>query len=352
MEEGERDNRTSSMDFVLLGISDVPTHQNLLFLLLLMIYSVTMVGNILIVVLVVADQQLHTPMYFFLGNLSSLETCYSSTILLRLLVSFLTGDSTISAHGCMAQFYSFGSFVTTECYLLAAMSCDRYLAICQPLLYASLMTWKVSIHLAAASWLLGSLLLVVVTVFLSQLQFCGPKAIDHFFCDFTPLLELACSDTRAVTMVSFIFGILDVVFPFLFMLASYVCIIAAILRIPSSTGRQKAFSTCSSHLTLVTIFYGTLFVVYTLPRRAPLRQLHKVFSFFYTILTPLVNPLIYSLRNREVREAIRKMMRKALASPRAHAPLVIEAKDTSSSFGSSGYQLALQKCLPLRTLVQ
>ncbi|KFQ70406.1 Olfactory receptor 1020, partial [Phaethon lepturus] len=308
--ERERDNTTPSTDFVLLGISDVPTLQNLLFLLLLMIYLVTMVGNILIVVLVVADQRLHTPMYFFLGNLSSLETCYSSTILPRLLASFLTGNSTISAHGCMAQFYFFASFATTECYLLAAMSYDRYLAICQPLLYASLMTWKVSLHLAAASWLWGSLLLVVVTITLSQLQFCGPRAIDHFFCDFTPLLELTCSDTRVLKLSTLLLCVLDLIFPFLFTLASYLCIIAAILRIPSSTGRQKAFSTCSSHLTVVTVFYGTLFVVYMLPRTTPLRQLNKLFSFFYTILTPLVNPLIYSLRNRDVKEAIRKLLRK------------------------------------------
>lgn len=191
MAERENDNWTSSTDFVLLGIRDVPILQNLLFLLLLMIYSVTMVGNILIVVLVVADRHLHTPMYFFLGNLSSLETCYSSTILPRLLASFLTGDNSISAHGCMAQFYFFASFATTECYLLAAMSYDRYLAICQPLLYASLMTWKVSFHLAAASWLGSSLLLLVVTVVFSQLQFCGPKSINHFFCEFSPVLELA-----------------------------------------------------------------------------------------------------------------------------------------------------------------
>ncbi|KFQ72574.1 Olfactory receptor 1020, partial [Phoenicopterus ruber ruber] len=306
----ERDNGTSSTDFALLGISDVPTLQNLLFLLLFMTYSVTMVGNILIVVLVVADQHLHTPMYFFLGNLSSLEMCYSSTILPRLLASFLTGDSSISAHGCMAQFYFFASFATTECYLLAAMAYDRYLAICQPLLYASLMTWKVSRHLAAASWLWGSLLVLVVTVVLSQMQFCGPKAIDLFFCDLTPLLELSCSDTRVLRLAALLLSVLDLIFPFLFMLASYVCIIAAILRIPSSVGRQKAFSTCSSHLTVVTVFYGTLILVYVLPRRAPRRQLNKVFSFFYTILTPLVNPLIYSLRNREVREAIRKVLRR------------------------------------------
>ncbi|NXJ58565.1 O1020 protein, partial [Spizaetus tyrannus] len=306
MAERENDNGTSSTDFVLLGIRDVPILQNLLFLLLLMIYSVTMVGNILIVVLVVADRQLHTPTYFFLGNLSSLETCYSSAILPRLLASFLTGNGPISAHGWIAQLYPFGFCATTDCYLLAAMSYDRYLAICQPLLYASLMTWKVSLHLAAASWLGGSLLLMVVTVFLSQLQFCSPKSIDHFFCDFSPLLELACSNTRVFTLVVFIFAFLDLICPFLFMLASYVCIKAAILRIPSSTGRQKAFSTCSSHLTIVIVFYGTLFVVYMLPRTPRLRQLNKVFSFFYTILTPLVNPLIYSLRNREVREALRR----------------------------------------------
>ncbi|XP_025914973.1 olfactory receptor 6N1-like [Apteryx rowi] len=313
MEKGEWDNHTSPVDFVLLGMGNGASLQTWLFFLSLLIYSVTMVGNILIVVLVVADQHLHTPMYFFLGNLSSLETCYSSTILPRLLASFLTGDRTISAHGCLAQFYFFGLFVTTECYLLTMMSYDRYLAICQPLLYTSLMTWKVSLQLAAASWLGGLLISTVVTSFLSQLKFCGPKAIDHFFCDLTPLLELSCSDTSIVILLAFIISILDIVMPFLFTLASYMCIITAILRIPSSVGRQKAFSTCSSHLTVVTVFYGTLIVVYTVPRTTLLRQLNKVFSFSYTVLTPLVNPLIYSLRNREVREALRKAFRKALA---------------------------------------
>ncbi|XP_067164795.1 olfactory receptor 6B1-like [Apteryx mantelli] len=313
MEKGEWDNRTSPVNFILLGMGNVSSVKTLFFLLLLMIYSVTMVGNILIVVLVVADQHLHTPMYFFLGNLSSLETCYSSTILPRLLASFLTGHSSISAHGCITQLHFFCAFASSECYLLAVMSYDRYLAICQPLLYASLMTWKVSLWLTAASWLVGFLSCTIVPSFLSQFKFCGPKKIDHFFCDLTPLLELSCSDTRVVTTVSFILCFLNLVFPFLFTLASYVCIIAAILRIPTNMGRQKAFSTCSSHLTVVTVFYGTLITVYMVPRTPQLRQLNKVFSFFYTILTPLVNPLIYSLRNREVREALRKALRKALA---------------------------------------
>ncbi|KFP89445.1 Olfactory receptor 1020, partial [Apaloderma vittatum] len=300
----------SALGFLLVGMGDVPVPQAGLFLLLLIIYLVTVLGNILFVVLVVAEQCLHTPMYFFLGSLSSLETFYSCTILPWLLASLLTGRRTISAHGCVAQFYFFAAFATTECYLLAAMSYDRCLAICQPLLYASLMTWKVCLQLVAGSWLLGLLVSTVLTSFLPQLQFCGPRTIDHFFCDFTPLLELACGHTSTATLVAFIFGFLDVVFPFLFTLASYVCIIAAILRIPSNVGRQKAFSTCSSHLTVVTVFYGSLFVVYVVPRTAPLRQLSKVSSFFYTVLTPLVNPLIYSLRNREVRRALRKGLRK------------------------------------------
>ncbi|NXG40059.1 OR6B1 protein, partial [Dromaius novaehollandiae] len=289
------DNQTSVMEFVLLGMGNYPSLQTLLFLLSLLIYFVMLVGNILIVVLVVADQCLHTSMYFFLGNLSSLETCYSSTILPPLLASFLTGDRTISAHSCMAQLYFFGSFATTEFELLAAMSYDRYLAICQPLLYASLMTWKVSFQMTAESWLGGFLVSAVLIFFLSHLKVCGPKAIDNFFCDFTPLWELACSDASMVQLVTLLLCFLTVVFPFLSTLASYICIIAAVLRIPSSVGRQKAFSTCSPHLTVVTVFYSTLIIVYMLPRIPQLRQLNKVLSFFYAILTPLVNPLIYSL---------------------------------------------------------
>ncbi|XP_009879062.1 PREDICTED: olfactory receptor 6C75-like [Charadrius vociferus] len=189
MEKEGWDNGTSPLGFLLVGIGNVPKHQMALFLLSLIIYLVTVAGNILIVVLVVAEQHLHTPMYFFLGNLSSLETFYSSTILPRLLASFLTGDRTISADGCVSQFYFFAALATTECYLLAAMSYDRYLAICQPLLYTSLMTWKVCLQLVAGSWLLGLLVSTVLTSLLPPLQFCGPRTIDHFFCDFTPLLE-------------------------------------------------------------------------------------------------------------------------------------------------------------------
>ncbi|CAM4635954.1 unnamed protein product [Lepidochelys olivacea] len=308
IEKAEEDNRTVITEFILLGFGDLPELQILLFLVFLVIYIVTMSGNILIIALVVADQHLHTPMYFFLGNLSCLETCYTSTILPRMLASLLTGDRTISVSGCFAQLYCFGFLAATECYLLAAMSYDRYLAICKPLHYAALMNSRLCLQLARGSWISGFLTCVIMMCFMSQLTFCGPSEIDHFFCDFSPMLKLSCSDTSTITLVSFILTSLDSPCPFLLTVTSYVCIIATILRIPSTTGRQKAFSTCSSHLIVVTVFYGSLMTVYLLPKTNTPIALNKVFSVFYTVLTPLVNPLIYSLRNKEVKEALRKVI--------------------------------------------
>ncbi|XP_044840450.1 olfactory receptor 6B1-like, partial [Mauremys mutica] len=308
IEKAEEDNRTIVKEFILLGFGNLPELQLLLFLVFLVIYIVTMSGNILIIVLVVADQHLHTPMYYFLGNLSCLETCYISTILPRLLASLVTGDRTISVSGCFAQFYCFGSLATTECYLLAAMSYDRYVAICKPLHYAALMNGRLCLQLAAGSWISGFLTCVIMMCFMSQLTFCGPSVIDHFFCDFYPMLKLSCSDTSMITLVSFIVTSLDLPCPFLLTVTSYVCIIATILRIPSNTRRQKAFSTCSSHLIVITVFYGTLMTVYLLPKTNTLKALNKLFSVFYTVLTPMLNPLIYSLRNKEVKEALRKAL--------------------------------------------
>ncbi|XP_030402401.1 olfactory receptor 6N1-like isoform X1 [Gopherus evgoodei] len=307
-DKAEEDNRTIITEFILLGFGNLPELQILLFLVFLVIYIVTMSGNILITALVVADQHLHTPMYFFLGNLSCLEMCYTSTVLPRLLASLLTGDRTISVSGCFAQFYCFGSLAATECYLLAAMSYDRYLAICKPLRYAALMTGRLCLQLAAGSWISGFLICIIIMCFMSQLTFCGPSEIDHFFCDFSPMLKLSCSDTSMMTLISFILASLDSPCPFLLTMTSYVCIIATILRIPSTTGRKKAFSTCSSHLIVVTVFYGTLMTVYLLPKTNTLKALNKVFSVFYTVLTPMLNPLIYSLRNKEVKEALRKVI--------------------------------------------
>ncbi|XP_030398646.1 olfactory receptor 11L1-like [Gopherus evgoodei] len=310
IEQAEEDNRTIITEFILLGFGNLPELQTLLFLVFLVIYIVTMSGNILIIALVVADQHLHTPIYFFLGNLSCLETCYTSTILPRLLLSLLTGDRTISVSGCFAQLYCFGSLAATECYLLATMSYDLYLAICNPLHYAALMNSRLCLQLAAGSWISGFLTCVITMWFMSQLTFCGPSEIDHFFCDFSPMLKLSCSDTSMITLVSFILTSINTPCPFLLTVTSYVCIIANILRIPSTTRRQKAFSTCSSHLIVVTVFYGTLLTVYLLPKTNTLKALNKVFSVFYTVLTPMLNPLIYSLRNKEVKkEALRKVIR-------------------------------------------
>ncbi|XP_019345359.2 olfactory receptor 6B1-like [Alligator mississippiensis] len=272
-----------------------------------------MAGNFLIIVLVVTDQHLHTPMYFFLGNLSFLETCYTSTLLPRMLATFLTGDRTISITGCLTQFYFFGFLVTSECLLLSSMSFDRYLAICKPLHYATLMNHKLCIILAAGSWITALLVSAIITFFMAQSIFCGPNEINHFFCDFTPVIKLSCSDTYLVEFVTTLLASLCTFPSSLLTLMSYACIITTILGIPSTTGKKKAFSTCSSHLIVVTIYYGTLMVVYISPRNDKLKNLNKVLSLFYTVLTPLANPLIYSLRNKEVKEALKKTVIKPLA---------------------------------------
>ncbi|XP_044840202.1 olfactory receptor 1440-like [Mauremys mutica] len=312
MADTKERNQTSITGFILLGFGNLHELKILLFPLFLVIYIVTVAGNILIVALVVADQHLHTPMYFFLGNLSSLETCYTSTFLPRMLVSLLTGDRSISVSGCIVQFDIFGSLLATECCLLSVMSYDRYLAICKPLQYAAHMNSRFSFQLAVGCWLTGSVASTITACWLSQLIFCGPNEIDHFLCDYTTLIKLSCSDTSLMVLVIFPLCFIFILPPFLLTLASYVYIISTVLRISSSTGRQKAFSTCSSHLIVVTIFYGNLFVVYMLPDTAALQDLNKVSSAFYTILTPMVNPLIYSLRNKEVKEALRKALSKTM----------------------------------------
>uniref|UniRef100_A0A8C8S017 Olfactory receptor n=1 Tax=Pelusios castaneus TaxID=367368 RepID=A0A8C8S017_9SAUR len=308
MASADWSNKTT-IEFILLGFGNLPELQVLLFFLFLGIYIVTMVGNMLIIMLVVTDQHLHTPMYFFLGNLSCLETCYTSTILPRMLTSLLTGDRSISFRACIVQFYIFGVLVTTECFLLSAMSYDRYLAICKPLHYGVRMNSRFCVLLVAGSWINGFLAITMTTSLMSQLPFCGIGNIDHFFCDFAPMVKLSCSDTQVlITIIAAIFTLP----PFTLTLTSYVCIISTILRIASATGKHKAFSTCSSHLIMVTIFYGTLIIMYLLPKTPTLKDLNKVFSLSYTILTPLANPFIYSLRNKEVKKALRKIVSKWL----------------------------------------
>ncbi|XP_033024651.1 olfactory receptor 151-like [Lacerta agilis] len=301
----EEGNQTAIREFILLGFGNRPELQPFLFSFFLMIYILTLTGNCLIILLVVADQHLHTPMYFFLANLSCLETCSSSVILPKMLADMISQKRTISLNGCLTQFYFFGSFVAIETYILAVMSYDRYVAICRPLLYASIMNGKLCCQLMAGTWTNGPFFNGILVGLLAQLYFCGPNVINHYFCELGPIEKLSCSDTSRIEIFTLFSAFFITVTPFLLTLISYIYIISTILKIPSAIGRQKAFLTCSSHLIVVCTFYGSIIIVYMLPETPTLRDLNKVFSLFYTILNPLINPLIYSLRNKEVHKALK-----------------------------------------------
>ncbi|XP_074838658.1 olfactory receptor 5G9-like [Carettochelys insculpta] len=314
MEKAEGRNQTPIAEFIVLGFGGVPELQPLLFLLFLLIYIVTLATNALVIVLVVTDQQLQTPMYFFLGNLSCSEVCFSSTILPRLLASLLTGDRSVSVVGCMVQVYFFGVITASENLLLIAMSYDRYLAICNPLRYAALMNGRVCSQLVAGSWVISFLCCTMVDVFLFQLRFCDSKEIDHYFCDFMRMVKLACSDTRTVQLLAFAVSAFLMIVACLLILVSYICIITTILRIPSAAGRQKAFSTCSSHLIVVALYYGIPIMLYVVPVIIPSELPHKIFSAFCSLLLHMINPIIYTLRNKEVNESLRKAVSKLVAA--------------------------------------
>ncbi|XP_063158154.1 olfactory receptor 1E16-like [Candoia aspera] len=323
MQDIEKGNWTSIREFVLLGLGTFPELQPFLFCFFLVIYLMTITGNLLICLLVVADQHLHTPMYFFLGNLSCLDTCYSSIFLPRLLANLLTGQRTITVHGCLAQYHFFALCATIETYLLAVMSYDRYLAICSPLLYANIMNRKFCFQLMAVIWMNSSIFNIILVVLMAQLSFCGPNVIDHYFCDLYPVEKLSCSDTSILEIITFFMSFIFAIAPFLLTLISYICIIGTIIKIKSTIGRQKAFSTCSSHLMVVCLYYGTLIIVYVLPDSPTQRPLNKIFSIFYTVMTPLVNPLIYTLRNKEVHKALRRFCSKVMIFGRSHLKVSI-----------------------------
>ncbi|XP_015665618.1 olfactory receptor 10C1-like [Protobothrops mucrosquamatus] len=311
MAKTEQENQTDIVAFHLLGFVGLGNLQVLLFCLFLVIYIITIVGNILIILLVITDSHLHTPMYFFLSNLSCLEICYSSNILPMMLANLLYGRKrSISVTGCMMQYYFFAILGVAECCLLGAMSYDRCVAICKPLHYTILMNGRICLQFIIGSWINGLFVMSIVLYLMHQLKFCGPSEINHFFCELNPILKLACSDTHVIEVVTFFISAMCILLPFFLTLASYIFIISAIMRMSSVRGRKKAFSTCSSHLMVVSIFYSTLMIVYILPKTDGLRNINKVLSLFYTILTPLFNPLIYSLRNREVKESLRKVVAK------------------------------------------
>ncbi|XP_075027221.1 olfactory receptor 5A2-like [Calonectris borealis] len=295
MANGECRNKTVITTFLLLEFGNIPEMPSFLFLLFLVIYIVTVIGNILIFVLVVADRHLHKPTYFFLCNLSCLETCYSSAVLPRMLSSFLTGDKSISIGSCITQFYFLGCLAVSRSFLLSVMSYDQYLAACTPFHYRAVMNSRYCLQPVAWPWMNGFLVMAISCFLISQHSFCGPKFIGHLFCDFTPVIKLSCGDTSLTELLVFILSSVCALPTFLLTLLSYIRIITTVLRMSSTTGVQKAFSTCFSHLIVITVFYGSLRIVYVLPKTKTLRALNKVFSVFYTVLTPLLNPLIYSL---------------------------------------------------------
>ncbi|XP_028635221.1 olfactory receptor 1020-like [Grammomys surdaster] len=301
-------NDTEVTEFILLGLSDNPDLQGVLFALFLIIYMMTLVGNLGMMALIKIDCSLHTPMYFFLSSLSFVDASSSSTVTPKLLLNLLAEDKAISFNGCAAQFFFFGSFLGTECFLLAMMAYDRYVAIWSPLLYPVLMSGRICFMLVSTSFLAGFGNAAIHTGMTFRLSFCGSNKINHFYCDTPPLLKLSCSDIQINGIVIMAFSSFTVVICVLIVLISYLCILIAILRMPSAEGRHKAFSTCASHLTAVTIFFGSILFMYLRPTTSYSMEQDKIVSVFYTVVIPMLNPLIYSLKNKDVKEAVKKVL--------------------------------------------
>ncbi|XP_052581361.1 olfactory receptor 10AG1-like [Peromyscus californicus insignis] len=306
-------NLTLPMEFVLLGFSDIPKLHWFLFGIFLFIYIIILLGNGIIILITRIEPTLQTPMYFFISNFSFLEICYVSVTLPRMLMDLFTLKGSISFFACAMQMCLFLILGATECFLLAVMSYDRYVAICNPLHYPVVMNHKVCTQLVVGSWVIGIPIQVGQTYQILSLPFCESNQINHFFCDIPPLLKLACGNIFVNEIVVFIFAVLIVTVPFMLILASYSRIISTILKLPSNTGRTKAFSTCSSHLIVVFLFYGSASITYLKPKSSKYEGTDKLLSLFYTILTPMFNPLIYSLRNKDVTGALRKLFTRLVA---------------------------------------
>ncbi|XP_039316190.1 olfactory receptor 6Y1 isoform X1 [Saimiri boliviensis] len=302
----EVENRTVTTHFVLLGFPTRPVFQLLLFFVFLATYVLTLLENLLIILAIHSDGQLHKPMYFFLSHLSFLEMWYVTVISPKMLVDFLSHDKSISFNGCMTQLYFFVTFVCTEYILLAVMAFDRYVAICNPLRYPVIMTNQLCGTLAGGCWFCGLMTAMIKMVFIAQLYYCGTPQINHYFCDISPLLNISCEDSARAELVDFSLALMVIAIPLCVVVASYAAILATILRIPSAQGRQKAFSTCASHLTIVILFYSTTLFTYARPKLMYAYNSNKVVSVLYTVIVPLLNPIIYCLRNREVKAALRK----------------------------------------------
>ncbi|KAM4641703.1 olfactory receptor 5V1-like [Discoglossus pictus] len=301
-------NQTSATYFIIKGISDVFDLQAPIFLLVLLIYLLTLGGNVTILLLVCLDHHLHTPMYFFLGNLSVVDITSTTVTLHKILISYISGDKTISILGCMIQSYIFGTLICNELLIMTAMSYDRYVAICNPLRYHMVMSHRFCSLLATTCWMLGFLEIAPHVVLISSFSFTNSNEINHFLCDILPLLKLTCSDTTLLQLALFLTVLFHVSFCFSLTFVPYVFIITTILKICSSTGRRKAFYTCSSHLTVITLLYITLICQYLKPTSENSLEYDKLFSLFNTSAVPVLNPLIYSLKNKDVKSALQRRL--------------------------------------------
>ncbi|XP_066486145.1 olfactory receptor 5AR1-like [Tiliqua scincoides] len=304
-------NGTAVTEFILLGLSSDPEVQLILFGLFLLCYLVALGGNTLILLIIALDSRLHNPMYFFLGNLSVVDIGYTSSTVPKMLISYLSQDKQISLAGCFSQMYFFISFGGVECLLLGVMAYDRYAAICHPLHYGVFMNPKTCVWLAASAWILGLANSGVHSGMMSLLSFCRDNVIRHFFCDNPPLFQLSCSDTQANQIATFVVGGGVIMGSFLVTRVSYVYIVSAIVRIRTKEGRLKAFSTCASHLTVVNIYFGTIIFTYIRPNSTYSQQKDQILPVLYGILTPMLNPIIYSLRSKDVQGALWKAMGRA-----------------------------------------
>ncbi|XP_053415763.1 olfactory receptor 1440-like [Nycticebus coucang] len=303
-------NITIVTKFILLGFSDFPKVKIGLFAVFLGTYVLTVAWNLGLILLIRMDSYLHTPMYFFLSNLSFLDFCYVTSTTPKMLSDVFQKAKSISFLGCTMQYFFFSSLGLTECCLLAAMAYDRYAAICNPLLYTAIMSPTLCVHLVIGAYITGVLGSLIQLCALLQLNFCGPNVINHFFCDLPQLLVLSCSETFFLQVIKFVIAVIFGLISVLVIMISYGYIIAAILKISSAEGRSKAFNTCTSHLAAVTFFFGSGLFVYMHPSSDNSLGYDKMASVFYTVVIPMLNPLIYSLRNKEIKEALKRCKKK------------------------------------------
>ncbi|XP_021045445.1 olfactory receptor 1468-like [Mus pahari] len=301
-------NQTAISQFILLGLPIPLEQQQVFYALFLAMYLTTVLGNLIIIILIYLDSHLHTPMYLFLSNLSFSDLCFSSVTMPKLLQNMQSQDTSISYVGCLTQMYFFMVFANTENVLLVVMAYDRYVAICFPLHYTSIMSPKLCVSLVVLSWVFTILYSMLHTLLLARLSFCENNVIPHFFCDISVLLKLACSDIYINELMIFILGTLDTVIPFLLIVVSYVQIVCSILKFSTTRGIAKVFSTCGSHLSVVSLFYGTIIGFYLCPSANNSTIKETVMALMYTVVTPMLNPFIYSLRNRDMKEALIRVL--------------------------------------------